>query len=141
MTTTLICVYAEIVAISILVSEIKREGLLTGVYYTTKGDKIDASYSVAASYLLQRQPSFIFILLLCVMMSLALGGFFLHHCWLASRNVTSYERAKRLDMTYALEIDLANHPDKKPSIDKQLQDVDRNPFDKGFLSNWSEVMQ
>ena len=133
--------YAEIVAISILVSEIKRDGLLTGVYYTSKGDRIEASYSVAASYLVQQQPSFIFILLLCIVMSLALGGFLLHHCWLASHNITSYERSKRLDLVLALETDLADHPDKASSIHPQIQAVNNNPFDKGFLANWREVLQ
>lgn len=141
LTTTGICVYAEIVAISILVTEIKRDGLLTGSYYTSKGDKIEASYSVAASYLIQQQPSFIFILLLCVIMSFALGGFLIHHCWLASYNITSYERSKRLDLVLALETDLADHPDKQATIDPQIQAVHKNPFDKGLAGNWLEVMQ
>jgi hypothetical protein len=141
LTTTGICVYAEVVAISILVSEIKRDGLLTGIYYTSSGEKIEATYSVAASYMIQQQPSFIFILLLCIVMSLALGGFLLHHCWLASYNITSYERSKRLDLVLALETDLSDHPDKAASINQQIQAVNKNPFDKGLAANWLEVMQ
>ena len=140
-TTSLLCAYAMIVAVSILATEIRRDGLLTGMYYNSLGDQIPASYSVAASYLVQRQPSFMFILLLSMLMSVALGGFLLHHCYLASYNITSYERVKRMDQLYLLENSLADHPDQSSTLTPQMDSVSRNSFHKGFLANWLEVFQ
>lgn len=141
LTTTVICVYAAVVGVSILISEIRRDKLLTGVYYNGYGEKIPASYAVAATYLVHKQPSFIFILLLCVLMCVALGGFLAHHCYLASTNVTSYERVKRMDKVYNLENDLADNPEKAETLKARIDTVSQNLYDKGLKANWGEVFQ
>lgn len=94
----LICFYAGQVGIMILIYIVQKDKLLTTVFVDMLGNEIKGSWMVIFQYMLQRLPSFVFIVVLCLIMGITLGGFFLYHVFMAGQNLTSNERIKMMKL-------------------------------------------
>ena len=117
---SIICTYAGLVGFFTFMDFIKVNKLLTATFTDVSGRNYESSWSVVFQYLLQQYPAFVFIVILCLLMGLVLGGFFLYHLIMAGGNSTTSERVKRLRL---------------PNEGNDLQ----NPYDKGFMENLREV--
>jgi hypothetical protein len=101
---------------------VQTNGLLNAVFTDAQGNNYESSITVVFQYLLQRFPAFIFIIILCLLMGIVLGGFFVYHLIMAGSNSTTSERVKRLRL-----------PNEGTDI--------ANIYDKGFLQNLKEVFE
>lgn len=93
---SIVCTYAGIVGFFIFMSIIKKEKLLTAVFTDSSGNSFDSTWGVIFQFLLQQFPAFMFVVILCLLMGLVLGGFFIYHLLMAGSNSTSSERVKKL---------------------------------------------
>lgn len=117
---SVICLYAGQVGVLIMMHIIEEEKLLTAVFTDGYGNQMQSTWTIIFQYLMQRYPAFVFIVILCLMMGLVLGGFFLYHLNMAGKNVTSNERIKLLNNEAA-------------SANRQ------NIYNLGFISNINQV--
>ena len=65
-----------------------------------------------------------FTVILCLVVGLVLGGFFVYHMFLVKNNYTSYERMKRFDLV------------NNEVIDDSAEHI----YNKGFKKNLIEVI-
>ena len=117
---SLICLYAAQVGCMIMIHIINSEKLLTAVFTDGAGRKVQSTWGVIFQYLLQRYPAFVFVIFLCLMMGVVLGGFFCYHFYMAAKNVTSNERIKMMN----------NEANERVNI-----------YDLGFMGNINEVLE
>lgn len=98
---SLICLYAAQIGFFILMFIIQKEKLMTAVFTDGKGNQLASSWMVVFQYILQRYPAFVFVLALCLMMGVVLGGFFIYHFVMIAKNTTSNERIKVMNIEEA----------------------------------------
>lgn len=118
---SLICFYAGQVGIMIMLHIINKEKLLTATFTDMQGREFKSSWTVIFQYLLQRYPAFVFIIILCLMMGLVLGGFFVYHFLMAGKNITSNERIKVMKL-------------EEKGVERE------NIYNLGFWKNINEVI-
>ena len=98
---SLICLYAAQVGSMILMFIINKEKLMTAVFTDSQGRQIPSGWVIVFQYILQRYPAFVFVLALCLMMGVVLGGFFIYHFYMVAKNTTSNERIKVMNIEAA----------------------------------------
>lgn len=119
---SIICTYAGLVGFFIFMGIIKQERLLTAVFTDAAGNSFESTWTLVFQYLLQQFPAFMFIVILCLLMGLVLGGFFIYHLIMAGSNSTSSERVKRLRL-----------PNEGNGVE--------NIYDLGFINNLKEIYE
>ncbi|CAG9333649.1 unnamed protein product [Blepharisma stoltei] len=123
---SLLCMYGAQIGLLIFVHIIEKERIMTTRFFDYLGNEVEWSWMTVIQYLLQRYPSWFFVVTLCFIMGLTLTGFFFYHLYLVYENTTSNERAKRLDLA---ESPKYKHLAEKPNI-----------YNKGFFKNIEEVI-
>ena len=93
---------------------------MTAVFTDSQGRQIPSGWVIVFQYILQRYPAFVFVLALCLMMGVVLGGFFIYHFYMVAKNTTSNERIK------VMNIEAAENRE--------------NIYNQGFWNNVNEVL-
>jgi len=95
-THSVICSYGAIVGVLAFAGYIDENRIWEiGFVNLRTGEKIDANWNRMFQFLYMQYTAFCFVVILCAIMSVVLGGFFLYHfIIIASRNRTTSERFK-----------------------------------------------
>lgn len=121
---SVICSYGGAVGLLIFWNIIVKDNLFSARFYDSYGNLHESSLLIVFQFIMQSHSTLVFIVTLCAVMGVVLGGFFVYHLLLISRNYSSYERMKVLDLTIAGEIN--------ENFDSQ--------YHRGFSSNLREVI-
>ena len=103
-THAIICTYGSVVGILVFAGLIKEQNLFQAKFRNIKtGEEIPPTLWVVLRYLFDQESPFAFVTILCICMSVMLTLFFIYHLWMALKNTTTNERAKRSDLIYYFE--------------------------------------
>ena len=92
----LLTVIGSLVAILIFYDIVQSKKLLEANFRSMKtGEVFSATYYTVWQYLLQKYGGFFFVSMLCVIMALALTGFFFYHLSLVNSGFTTNEKIKK----------------------------------------------
>lgn len=137
---TVLCMYGGTLGLMIFMFQVKKQNLLTGVFRDYQGNRFRGSWSLVLQYIVGHQTAFFFVVVLCLMMGVVLGIFFIHHLWLVNQNLTTNERMKREEILANLEARKSRFPEKKAEVEAEVQKLQGNPYNKGFCSNLREIL-
>lgn len=119
---SLICLYAGLIGCKIFTFIIHKDNLWNAVFRDSAGNKFHPGWLQLFQYLLHKYSAFTFVIVLCLLMGLSLGGFFLFHFHLLRKNNTSNDRIKSSKLQ------------EKGII---VQDF----YNSGFFNNLDEVLE
>ena len=138
---SILCMYGGTVGLLIFLFQVKKQNLLTGIFRDSQGHRFRGSWSLVIQYIVGYQTAFFFVVVLCLMMGVVLGVFFIHHLWLINSNLTTNERMKRESLIADLESRKQRFPEKKEEVDLALQKLAVHPYNKGrFFANLKEIL-
>lgn len=83
----------------------------------SNGERIMATWGIILKYLFYQYTMYVFIVLLCVVMGLALTGFFFYHLSMITKDTTTNEKMKRSDFLQFFNDEMENL--EKALIDPQ----------------------
>ena len=91
-----ICTYGGIAGILVFKGIIEQQDLWNARFMNLKtNEPVKSTPYIVYRYLFDTETLFAFVTILCLAMSLMLGGFTMYHLWLAMTNVTTNERYKK----------------------------------------------
>ena len=137
---SILCMYGGTLGLLIFMFQIKQQNLLTGVFRDSQGHRFRGSWNLVLQYIVGHQTAFFFVVVLCLMMGVVLGIFFVHHLWLVNQNLTTNERMKREELLAHLEARKTKFPEKKDEVEAEIKKLAGNPYNKGFYANLREIV-
>ncbi len=135
----IICTYGSIVGILVFRGISDEQHLFEAEFVNlATGEKMGPSYFIIFRYLFDKETPFMFVVILCTVMSFMIGLFFLYHLVLALDGTTTNERTKRSDFNFFYESKkefLEEWAKNKETFVLREVDIKRYKLDK----NWTKI--